>query len=83
MTAASGHQIGLHESKYVTESRGDAAIAELRIVGAVVLVAREGELVYRSAAALADRLGENRSPSVPNNGLMRKLGLGAQCCSED
>jgi CubicO group peptidase (beta-lactamase class C family) len=36
----------------------DAAIAEQRIVGAVVLVAREGELVYRRAAALADRLDE-------------------------
>jgi hypothetical protein len=45
----------------------EAAIAEQRIVGAVVLVAREGELVYRRAAGLVDRLGENRSQSVPNN----------------
>lgn len=33
----------------------DAAIADRRIVGAVVLVAREGEVVYRRAAGLADR----------------------------
>jgi CubicO group peptidase (beta-lactamase class C family) len=33
----------------------DLAIAEERIVGAVVLVARGGEVVYRRAAGLADR----------------------------
>jgi CubicO group peptidase (beta-lactamase class C family) len=33
----------------------DAAIAQQRIVGAVVLVARDGQTVYRRAAGLADR----------------------------
>ncbi|WP_159997154.1 serine hydrolase [Roseomonas sp. 18066] len=33
----------------------DAALAQSRIVGAVVLVARDGQLVYRRAAGLADR----------------------------
>lgn len=33
----------------------DRAIAEKRIVGTVVLVARDGEVVYRRAAGLADR----------------------------
>jgi len=33
----------------------DSAIAEKRIVGAVVLVARDGKIVYRRAAGLADR----------------------------
>ncbi|MET3667581.1 serine hydrolase domain-containing protein [Caulobacter sp. 1776] len=33
----------------------DAAIAEQRLVGAVVLVARDGRLVYHRAAGLADR----------------------------
>lgn len=33
----------------------DSAIARARIVGAVVLVAREGEIVYRRAAGSADR----------------------------
>ncbi|GLK57649.1 CubicO group peptidase (beta-lactamase class C family) [Methylopila capsulata] len=33
----------------------DAALADRRIVGAVVLVARDGKLVYRRAAGLADR----------------------------
>lgn len=33
----------------------DAALAGRRIVGAVVLVARDGELLYRRAAGLADR----------------------------
>lgn len=33
----------------------DGAIAEQRIVGAVVLVARDGRLVYHRAAGLADR----------------------------
>ncbi|MGR4865084.1 serine hydrolase domain-containing protein [Caulobacter sp. LARHSG274] len=33
----------------------DRAIAEHRLVGAVVLVARDGKLVYRRAAGLADR----------------------------
>jgi CubicO group peptidase (beta-lactamase class C family) len=33
----------------------DAAIAEHRLVGAVVLVARDGQVVYRRAAGLADR----------------------------
>lgn len=33
----------------------DAAIAEQRLVGAVVLVARDGKLVYHRAAGLADR----------------------------
>ncbi|KVN10940.1 MULTISPECIES: serine hydrolase domain-containing protein [unclassified Burkholderia] len=33
----------------------DAALAERRVVGAVVLVARRGELAYRRAAGLADR----------------------------
>lgn len=33
----------------------DRAIAEKRIVGAVVLVARDGEIVYRRAAGLSDR----------------------------
>src|SRR5687768_9307669 len=33
----------------------DRAIADERVVGAVVLVARGGEVVYRRAAGLADR----------------------------
>lgn len=33
----------------------DMALAETRIVGGVVLVAREGALVYARAAGLADR----------------------------
>lgn len=33
----------------------DAALAERRLVGAVVLVARDGQIVYRRAAGLADR----------------------------
>lgn len=33
----------------------DTALAEQRIVGAVVLVAKDGEVVYRRAAGLADR----------------------------
>ncbi|MET5116849.1 serine hydrolase, partial [Burkholderia pseudomallei] len=33
----------------------DAALAHRRLVGAVVLVARRGELAYRRAAGLADR----------------------------
>src|SRR5215510_7852364 len=33
----------------------DKAIADKRIVGAVVLIARDGELVYHRAAGLADR----------------------------
>jgi CubicO group peptidase (beta-lactamase class C family) len=33
----------------------DRAIAERRLVGAVVLIARDGQLVYRRAAGLADR----------------------------
>lgn len=33
----------------------DAALREQRLVGAVVLVARDGKLVYRRAAGLADR----------------------------
>lgn len=38
----------------------DQAIAEKRIVGAVVLVSREGQLVYQRAAGLADR--ESKRP---------------------
>lgn len=33
----------------------DAALADKRLVGTVVLIARDGELVYRRAAGLADR----------------------------
>ncbi len=33
----------------------DAAVAEHRLVGAVVLVARDGQVVYKRAAGLADR----------------------------
>ena len=33
----------------------DQALADARIVGAVVLVARDGSIVYRRAAGLADR----------------------------
>lgn len=33
----------------------DRAIAEQRLIGSVVLVARDGELIYRRAAGLADR----------------------------
>jgi CubicO group peptidase (beta-lactamase class C family) len=36
----------------------DRAIAEQRIVGAVVLVSRDGKLVYQRAAGLADREGK-------------------------
>lgn len=38
----------------------DAALAERRIVGTVVLAARNGEVIYRRAAGLADR--EARTP---------------------
>jgi CubicO group peptidase (beta-lactamase class C family) len=37
------------------DSAIDRALAEHRVVGAVVLVARDGEIVYRRAAGLADR----------------------------
>ena len=37
------------------DSAIDRALAEQRIVGTVVLVARDGETVYRRAAGLADR----------------------------
>src|SRR5947209_8524976 len=37
------------------DSAIDRALAENRIVGAVVLIARDGEIVYRRAAGLADR----------------------------
>lgn len=37
------------------DSALDRALAEQRIVGAVVLVAQDGEIVYRRAAGLADR----------------------------
>ncbi|TMJ00111.1 MAG: beta-lactamase family protein [Alphaproteobacteria bacterium] len=37
------------------DSAIDRALAEARIVGAVVLVAQDGEIVYRCAAGLADR----------------------------
>ena len=33
----------------------DRALAERRVVGAVVQVAREGDIIYRRAAGLADR----------------------------
>lgn len=36
----------------------DDAIAERRIVGAVVVIARDGELIYRRAAGFADREAE-------------------------
>ncbi|BCP53523.1 serine hydrolase [Kaistia sp. 32K] len=38
----------------------DRAIAEKRIVGAVVLVAQDGEIVYRRAAGLSDREAATR-----------------------
>lgn len=41
----------------------DQALEERRLVGAVVLVARDGELVYQQAAGLADR-EQNRTMSV-------------------
>src|SRR5438270_12986859 len=37
------------------DSAIDRALGEARIVGAVVLVAQDGEIVYRRAAGLADR----------------------------
>src|SRR6185295_15464826 len=37
------------------DSALDRALDEQRIVGAVVLIARDGEIVYRRAAGLADR----------------------------
>ena len=37
------------------DSAIDRALAEQRIVGAVVLIAQDGEIVYRRAAGLADR----------------------------
>ncbi|TWI70104.1 CubicO group peptidase (beta-lactamase class C family) [Pseudoduganella lurida] len=43
-------QAGQHLDKVI-----DSAIARQRIVGAVVLVARDGEIVYRRAAGHADR----------------------------
>ena len=44
----------------------DAAVAERRLVGAVVLVARDGEVVYHRAAGLADRetVGPMREDAV-------------------
>jgi len=58
----------LETSHLRVDAVNDAAIAEQRIVGAVVLVAREGELVYRRAAGLADRLGDNRSQPLLDDG---------------
>src|SRR5205085_11509758 len=37
------------------DSAIDRALAENRVVGAVALVAQDGEIVYRRAAGLADR----------------------------
>ena len=42
------------------DSAVDRALTEDRIVGAVVLVAQDGEIIYRRAAGLADR--EHRTP---------------------
>ncbi|MEA2877452.1 MAG: hypothetical protein QOF14_2648 [Hyphomicrobiales bacterium] len=43
------------KSKPAVDAAIDRALAEQRIVGAVVLVAQDGETIYRRAAGLADR----------------------------
>lgn len=50
----------------------DAALAELRLVGAVVLVSKDGELAYGRAAGLADR--EAGAPMATNS-IMRFASL--------
>src|SRR5947209_14394871 len=42
-------------STSAVDSAIDRALAENRVVGAVALVAQDGEIVYRRAAGLADR----------------------------
>lgn len=51
-------------SEQAIDEAVDRALAERRIVGAVVLVARDGEQVYRRAAGLADR--ETGRPMRPD-----------------
>src|ERR1700689_2887819 len=50
----------------------DAALAENRLVGAVVMVAKDGEVAYARAAGLADR--EANAP-MRTNSIMRYASL--------
>jgi CubicO group peptidase (beta-lactamase class C family) len=50
----------------------DSAISEQRIVGAVVLVARDERLVYHRAAGLADR---EAGEAMPEDGTFRLASL--------
>ena len=45
-----------------TDAAIDCAIGEQRLSGAVVLIARDGEVVYRRAAGLADRVRADAAP---------------------
>src|SRR5262245_35407453 len=44
-----------HATVAAIDAALDQALADMRLVGAVVLVARDGQIVYRRAAGLADR----------------------------
>jgi CubicO group peptidase (beta-lactamase class C family) len=50
----------------------DQALGEQRIIGAVVLIARNGQLVYRRAAGLADR---ERGVAMPEQAVFRLASL--------
>lgn len=54
------------------DSAIDRALAENRIVGAVVLVAQDGDIVYRRAAGLADR---ERGTAMPEHAVFRLASL--------
>ena len=56
------------------DSAIDRALAENRIVGAVVLVAHDGAIVYHQAAGLADR----ERGSASDRGV---LGCEQRCCA--
>lgn len=49
----------------------DRAIEEERIVGAMILIARRGEILYSRAAGLADRESKNRSRRTRSSGSRR------------
>ena len=47
--------MSIHAAIATIDAALDQALADMRLVGAVVLVARDGQMVYRRAAGLADR----------------------------
>jgi CubicO group peptidase (beta-lactamase class C family) len=51
-------QVSSHSLDVAVNAALDSAIADKRLVGAVVLIVRDGKFIYRRAAGLADR--ENR-----------------------